>query len=146
MKGASGWAARKGCLDVEHPKRKKRTRESGESDPRRRRADLRVPDGRFRRDRTPGSGVEFHARISSSTAIPRKSPGTIRGSWEDDGPRRSRPGRGWQIKRHLFAGKRATCRPFPFILFSRVLVRIFLHFPYYKRDWVIGSSATSPGR
>ncbi|KAH0814661.1 hypothetical protein GEV33_008131 [Tenebrio molitor] len=42
--------------DVEDPKRERRTGESKESEPRRRRADLRVPGGSFQKDRTPGSG------------------------------------------------------------------------------------------
>jgi hypothetical protein len=46
--------------------------ESRKSKPRRRGADLRIPDGRFVKNQTPECGVKFHARISSSTMGPRK--------------------------------------------------------------------------
>jgi hypothetical protein len=42
------------------------------SKPRRRGADLRIPDGRFVKNQTPECGVKFHARILSSTVGPRK--------------------------------------------------------------------------
>jgi hypothetical protein len=58
---------------IRRGKRERRTGESKKSEPRRRRADLRVPDGRFQKDQTPGSGVTFHVLISSSSVIPRKS-------------------------------------------------------------------------
>jgi hypothetical protein len=44
--------------------------ESRKSKPRRRGADLRIPDGRFAENRTPECGVKFHAWISSSAVGP----------------------------------------------------------------------------
>ncbi|KAJ3628524.1 hypothetical protein MTP99_015824 [Tenebrio molitor] len=72
VKGAE--TARKGCGDVEGPKRVRLEEESRKSKPRRRGADLRIPDGRFVKNQTPECGVKFHAWISSSTVGPRKSP------------------------------------------------------------------------
>jgi hypothetical protein len=46
--------------------------ESRKSKPRRRGADLRIPDGRFVKNQTPECGVKFHAWISLSTVGPRK--------------------------------------------------------------------------
>ncbi|KAH0814131.1 hypothetical protein GEV33_008660 [Tenebrio molitor] len=60
----------KGCGDVEGPKR---VRLEEESKPRRRGADLGIPDGRFVKNQTPECGVKFHAWISSFTVGPRKS-------------------------------------------------------------------------
>jgi hypothetical protein len=71
---ASGSTPRKGCGDVEGPKRVRLEEESRKSKPRRRGADLRIPDGRFVKNQTPECGVKFHAWISSSTVGPRKSP------------------------------------------------------------------------
>jgi hypothetical protein len=70
VKGAE--TARKGCGDVEGPKRVRLEEESRKSKPRRREADLRIPDGRFAENQTPERGIKFHARISSSTVGPRK--------------------------------------------------------------------------
>jgi hypothetical protein len=42
-----------------------------EVQPRRRGANLEIPDGRFAENQTPECGVKFHARISSSTVDPR---------------------------------------------------------------------------
>jgi hypothetical protein len=69
VKGAE--TARKGCGDVEGPKRVRLEEESRMSKPRRRGADLQIPDGRFAENQTPECGVRFHARISSSTVGPR---------------------------------------------------------------------------
>jgi hypothetical protein len=69
VKGAE--MARKGCGDVEGPKRVRLEEESRKAKPRRRGADLRIPDGRFAENRTPECGVKFHAWISSSTVGPR---------------------------------------------------------------------------
>jgi hypothetical protein len=69
VKGAE--TARKGCGDVEGPKRVRLEEESRKAKPRRRGADLRIPDGRFVKNQTPECGVKFHARISSSTVGPR---------------------------------------------------------------------------
>jgi hypothetical protein len=69
VKGAE--TARKGCGDVEGPKRARLEEESRKSKPRRRGADLRIPDGRFVKNQTPECGVKFHAQISSSTVGPR---------------------------------------------------------------------------
>jgi hypothetical protein len=63
--------ARKGCGDVEGPRRVRLEEESRKSKPRRRGADLRIPDGRFVKNQTPECGVKFHAWISSSTVDPR---------------------------------------------------------------------------
>ncbi|KAH0815335.1 hypothetical protein GEV33_007456 [Tenebrio molitor] len=63
--------ARKGCGDVEGPKRVRLEEESRKSKPRRRGADLQIPDGRFAENQTPECGVRFHARISSFTVGPR---------------------------------------------------------------------------
>ncbi|KAH0817062.1 hypothetical protein GEV33_005729 [Tenebrio molitor] len=70
VKGAE--TARKGCEDVEGPKRVRLEEESRKAKPRRRRADLRIPDGRFVKNQTPECGVKFHARISSPIVGPRK--------------------------------------------------------------------------
>jgi hypothetical protein len=59
---------------------------SRKSEPRRRGADLRIPDGRFAENRTPECGVKFHARISSSTEGLRKSPRNIQISRDVDRP------------------------------------------------------------
>ncbi|KAH0812143.1 hypothetical protein GEV33_010648 [Tenebrio molitor] len=56
------------------------------SEPRRRGADLRIPDGRFAENQTPECGVRFHARISSSTVGPRKSPRNVQVSRDVDRP------------------------------------------------------------
>jgi hypothetical protein len=69
VKGAE--TARKGCGDVEGPKRVRLEEESRKSKPRRRGADLQIPDGRFAENQTPECGVRFHARISSFTVGPR---------------------------------------------------------------------------
>ncbi|KAH0814246.1 hypothetical protein GEV33_008545 [Tenebrio molitor] len=61
-----------GCGDVEGPKRVRLEEESRKSKPRRRGADLRIPDGRFVKNQTPECGVKFHAWISLSTVGPRK--------------------------------------------------------------------------
>jgi hypothetical protein len=53
---------------------------------RRRGADLRIPDGRFAKNQTPECGVKFHARISSSTVGPRKSPRNVKVSRDVDRP------------------------------------------------------------
>jgi hypothetical protein len=63
--------ARKGCRDVEGPKKVRQEEESRKSKPRRRGADLWIPDGRFMKNQTPECGVKFHAWISSSTVGPR---------------------------------------------------------------------------
>jgi hypothetical protein len=81
---ASGSTARKGCGDVEGPKRVRLEEESRKSKPRRRGADLRIPDGR--KNQTPECGVKFHARISSSTVGPRKSPRNVQVSKDVDHP------------------------------------------------------------
>jgi hypothetical protein len=60
--------------------------ESRKSKPRHRGADLRIPDGRFAENRTPECGVRFHARISSSTVGPRKSPRNVQISRDVDRP------------------------------------------------------------
>jgi hypothetical protein len=60
--------------------------ESRKSKPRRRGADLRNPDGRFVKNQTPECGVKFHARISSSTLGPRKSPRNVQVSRDVDRP------------------------------------------------------------
>jgi hypothetical protein len=70
--------------DVEGPKRVRLEEESRESKPRRRGADLRIPDGRFAENQTPECGVRFHARISSSTVSPRKSPRNVQVSRDVD--------------------------------------------------------------
>jgi hypothetical protein len=84
VKGAE--TARKGCEDVEGPKRVRLEEESRKAKPRRRRADLRIPDGRFVKNQTPECGVKFHARISSSTVGPRKSPRNVQVSRDVDRP------------------------------------------------------------
>ncbi|KAH0813897.1 hypothetical protein GEV33_008892 [Tenebrio molitor] len=66
------------CGGVEGPKRVRLEEESRKSKPRRRGADLRIPDGRFVKNQTPECGVKFHARISSSTVGPRKPRGKSR--------------------------------------------------------------------
>jgi hypothetical protein len=58
---------RKGCADVEGPKRVRLEGESRKSKPRLQGADLRIPDGRFAKNQTLECGVRFLARISSST-------------------------------------------------------------------------------
>jgi hypothetical protein len=78
--------ARKGCGDVEGPKRVRLEEESRKSKPRRRGADLRIPDGSFVKNQTPECGVKFHARISSSTVGPRKSPRKVQVSRDVDRP------------------------------------------------------------
>ncbi|KAH0819439.1 hypothetical protein GEV33_003352 [Tenebrio molitor] len=65
VKGAE--TARKGCGDVED-------------------AEGRIPDGRFVKNQTPECGVKFHARISSSTVGPRKSPRKVQVSRDVDRP------------------------------------------------------------
>jgi hypothetical protein len=60
--------------------------ESRKSKPRRRGADLWIPDGRFVKNQTPECGVKFHARISSSTVGPRKSPRKVQVSRDVDRP------------------------------------------------------------
>ncbi|KAH0811461.1 hypothetical protein GEV33_011330 [Tenebrio molitor] len=60
--------------------------ESRKSKPRRRGADLRIPDGRFVKNQTPECGVKFHARISSSTVGPRNSPMKVQVSRDVDRP------------------------------------------------------------
>jgi hypothetical protein len=95
VKGAEtavGWTARKGCGDVGSPKRVTLEEESRKSKPRRRGADLRIPDGRFVKNQTPECGAKFHAWISSSTVDPRKSPGKSRSPETSTVPWRSRPG------------------------------------------------------
>jgi hypothetical protein len=84
VKGAE--MARKGCGDVEGPKRVRLEEESRKAKPRRRGADLRIPDGRFAENRTPECGVKFHAWISSSTVGPRKSPRKVQVSRDVDRP------------------------------------------------------------
>jgi hypothetical protein len=84
VKGAE--TARKGSGDVEGPKRVRLEEESRKSKPRRRGADLRIPDGRFAENQTPECGVTFHARISSSTVGPRKSPRKVQVSRDVDHP------------------------------------------------------------
>jgi hypothetical protein len=84
VKGAK--TARKGCGDVEDPKRVRLEEESRKFKPRRRGADLRIPDGRFVKNQTPECGVKFHARISSSTMGPRKSPRKVQVSRDVDRP------------------------------------------------------------
>jgi hypothetical protein len=84
VKGAE--TARKGCGDVEGPKRVRLEEESRKSKSRRRGADLRIPDGRFAENQTPECGVRFHARISSSTVGPRKSPRNVQVSRDVDRP------------------------------------------------------------
>jgi hypothetical protein len=79
VKGAE--TARKECGDVEGPKRVRLEEASRKSKPRRRGADLRIPDGRFVKKQTPECGVKFHVWISSSTVgprSPRESPGLQR--------------------------------------------------------------------
>jgi hypothetical protein len=73
----------KRCGDVEGPKK---VRLEEESKPRRRGADLRIPDGRFVKNQTPECGVKFHAWISSSTVGPRKSPRNVQVSRDVDRP------------------------------------------------------------
>jgi hypothetical protein len=68
------------------PKRVRLEGESRNSKPRRRGADLRIPDGRFTENQTPECGVKFHARISSSTVDPRKSPRNVQISRDVDRP------------------------------------------------------------
>jgi hypothetical protein len=77
---------RKGCGDVEGPKRVRLEEESRKSKPRRRGADLRIPDGRFVKNQTPKCGARFHARISSSSVGPRKSPRNVQVSRDVDHP------------------------------------------------------------
>jgi hypothetical protein len=60
--------------------------ESRKSKPRRRGADLRIPDGRFVKNQTPECGVKFHAQISSSTVGPRNSPMKVQVSRDVDRP------------------------------------------------------------
>jgi hypothetical protein len=60
--------------------------ESRKSKPRPRGADLRITDGRFAENRTPECGVRFHARISSTTVGPRKSPRNVQVSRDVDRP------------------------------------------------------------
>jgi hypothetical protein len=84
VKGAE--TARKGCGDVEGPKRVRLEEKSRKSKPRRRGADLRIPDGRFAKNQTPECGVKFHARISSSTVGPRKFPRNVQVSRDVDRP------------------------------------------------------------
>jgi hypothetical protein len=84
VKGAE--TARKGCGDVEGPKRVRLKEESRKSKPRRRGADLRIPDGRFVKNQTPECGAKFHAWISSSTVGPRKSPRNVQVSRDVDRP------------------------------------------------------------
>jgi hypothetical protein len=82
VKGAE--TARKECGDVEGSKRVRLEEESRKSKPRRPGADLRIPDGRFVKNQTPECGVKFHARISSSTVGPRKSPRKVQVSRDVD--------------------------------------------------------------
>jgi hypothetical protein len=84
VKGAE--TARKGCGDVEDPKRVRLEEESRKSKPRRREADFRIPDGRFVKKQTPECGVKFHAWISSSTVGPRKSLRNVQVSRDVDPP------------------------------------------------------------
>jgi hypothetical protein len=77
---------KKGCGDVEGPKRMRLEEESRKSKPRRRGADLRIPDGRFVKNQTPECGVKLHAWISSSTVGPRKSPRNVQVSRDVDRP------------------------------------------------------------
>ncbi|KAH0819801.1 hypothetical protein GEV33_002990 [Tenebrio molitor] len=84
VKGAE--TARKGRGDVQGPKRLRLEEESRKSKHRRRGADLRIPDGRFVKNQTPECGVKFHARISSSTVGPRKSPRNVQVSRDVDRP------------------------------------------------------------
>ncbi|KAH0818975.1 hypothetical protein GEV33_003816 [Tenebrio molitor] len=67
-------------------KRVRLEEESRKSKPRRRGADLWIPDGRFVKNQTPECGVKFHARISSSTVGPRKSPRKVQVSRDVDRP------------------------------------------------------------
>jgi hypothetical protein len=71
---ASGRTARKGCGDVEGPKRVRLEEESRKSEPRRRGADLRIPDGRF---------VETKRRSAESAS----TPGFRRPPWARGSPR-----------------------------------------------------------
>jgi hypothetical protein len=75
VKGAE--TARKGCGNVEGPKRVRLEEESRKSKPRRRGADLRITDGRFVKNQTPECGIKYHAWISSSTVGQRKSPRNV---------------------------------------------------------------------
>jgi hypothetical protein len=84
VKGAK--TARKGYGDVEGLKRVRLEEESRKSKPRRREAELRIPDGRFAENQTPECGVKFHARISSSTVGPRKSPRNVQVSRDVNRP------------------------------------------------------------
>jgi hypothetical protein len=68
--GKGDWL-RKGSGDVEGPKKVTLEGESRESKPRRRGADLRIPEGSSVENQTPECGVKFHARILSSTVGPR---------------------------------------------------------------------------
>jgi hypothetical protein len=60
--------------------------ESRKSKPRRRGADLRIPNGRFVKNQTPECGVKLHARISSSTVGRRKSPRNVQVSRDVNRP------------------------------------------------------------
>jgi hypothetical protein len=84
VKGAE--TARKGCGDVEGSKSVRLEEESRKSKPRRRGADLGIPDGRFVKNQTSKCGVKFHAWISSSTVGPRKSPRKVQVSRDVDRP------------------------------------------------------------
>jgi hypothetical protein len=72
--------------NVEGPKRVRLEEESRKAKPRRRGTDLRIRDGRFAENQTPECGVRFHARISSSTVGPRKSPRNVQVSRDVDRP------------------------------------------------------------
>jgi hypothetical protein len=80
VKGAE--TARKGCGDVEGPKRVRLEGESRKSKPRRRGADLRIPDGRFAKTKR---GVR--------SQIPRPDFVVHRGLEERPGLQRRRPSR-----------------------------------------------------
>jgi hypothetical protein len=133
--------------DVEDPKRERRTGESKESEPRRRRADLRVPGGSFQKDRTPGSGFAGprrkvpegpHARERSH--IPRPDFIVLRDPAEITQERPKAPEASTAPDKtrmrvteqnFLLTGSRAIFCLFPFIFVSLlfcVLVRVFYFF------------------
>jgi hypothetical protein len=87
--------AKKGVETFRGPTRVRLKPMSRDFEPRPPGADLLFPNGRFSKNRTPRSGVIFHARISSSTVVPRitqlERPDLSR---DVDAPRRPRSGRG----------------------------------------------------
>jgi hypothetical protein len=82
----------------------RRVQQGRKTKPRRRGADLRIPDGRFAKNQTPECGVKFHARISSSTVGPRKSPRNVKVSRDVDRPV---PIKAKVIEKNLVFGKPA---------------------------------------